>query len=263
MPNQTTTTIDLIKPSSDLAAKPAIRSMLDKGQNVTILAKNLAKSLPELKHLGELPIYGVRCLKSGASIVYTPSVYRTSEGLKVCVPDLNASITDVLSLVEISLAENDIFCILTDGKINLKCSLSLDIDALNRLKSLKALSSETFKAEDIPENVAELIKERPSLELTLDNLKQNITYEIISHDGYSKKFETPLISVKAENGDILQNVITNSDLRKYGEIGALFQIVLVENLSIEKTINGKKTKEAVKKYHIKWLDASLDLDLDA
>jgi hypothetical protein len=259
MGNQTNIVIDLIKPSSDLAAKPAIRKILDKGQNVILLAKNLAKSLPELKHLGDLPIYGVRLSKNGGTVTYMPSLYRTSKGLEVCIPDLNASVTNILSLVEINLADNNIYCILTDGKINLKCNLSLDIDGLSRLKSLKALSKETFKAEDVPDNVAELIKERPALELPLDNLTLNTTYEIISNDGYSKKFQTPLISVKSEDGQLLQNVITNSDLRKYGDIGALFQIVLAETITIEKIINGKKIKETVKKFHIKWLDASLEL----
>jgi len=250
-------TIDLIKPSSDLAAKPAIRSLLDKGQNVTILAKNLAKSLPELKHLEDLPIYGIRQLKNGGTVPYMPSVYRTSKGLEICIPDLNASVTNVLTLSSICLSENDVHCILTDGKINLKCNLSLDLDGLNRLKSLKALSSDTFKSEDIPENVAELIKERPILELPLSNLELEKTYEVISHDGHSKQFSTPLISVKSEDGQVYQNIITNSDLRKYGEIGALFQIVLVETLKVKKD---KKTEEQ-KKYHIKWLDASLEIDM--
>ena len=259
MPNQVLT-IDLIKPSSDLAAKPAIRSILDKGQNVTILAKNLTKSLPEIKHLGELPIYGVRSLKNGGSVVYTPSIYRTSKGIEVCIPDLNASVTDVLQVSLISLAENNVYCLLTDGKINLKCNLSIDLDGFYRFQRLNGLSEETFTLETIPSEISELIKERPILELPLSNLELNKTYEIISKDGYSKQFETPLIGLKSEDGKIYQNVITNADLRKYGDIGQMFQIVLIETITKDK--KNKKGKETINKYHIKWLDASLDLDMD-
>jgi len=251
-------TIDLIKPSSDLAAKPAIRSLLDKGQNVTILAKNLAKSLPELKHLEDLPIYGIRQLKNGVTVPYMPSVYRTSKGLEVCIPDLNASVTNVLTFSSICLSENDLHCVLTDGKVNLKCNLSLDLDGLNRLKQMKGLSGETFTLETIPNEVSELIKERPILELPLSNLELNKTYEVISHDGVTKEHSTPLISVKSEDGQVYENIITNSDLRKYGDLGAQFQIALVETLKVKK--DGKKTEEQ-KKYHIKWLDASLEIDM--
>lgn len=255
MANQTKI-IDLIKPSSDIQANPKIQSMLEKG-NVTILAKNLVKSLPELKPLGDLPVYGIRKLKDGGTVCYTPSLYRTSNGLKVCLPDLNASETNLLTLVSICLSENDAHCILTDGKINLKCNLGIELDGLNRLKGMKSIHSETFNADDIPENVASIIRERPILELPLSNLDLNKTYEIISHDGHSKKYETPLIGLLAEDGTELHNVITNADLRRYGTIGASFKITLIEDVKVKKD----KKNEIMKKYHISWSDASIDLDL--
>lgn len=249
--------IDLVSKKDEILINPKVLEALEKGQGYTIRAKNLVKSFPGIASLEDLPIYRAITSKSGLSVVLMPSIFKTEDGLKVCIPDTNASLTSLLKVDSIFLSlEDESYCILTDGKeCFLKCNLSIDKTALKRYAIADKLTLGDYTLETLPEDLATVFRDRPKLELPLDNLEILKPYTIIGENGKSKKFDTPLISVKDEQGNILENLITNANLEKNGSIGRSFKIIKIESYTKKvKTDKGKEKEEKQKKYFIQWLD---------
>ena len=243
----TTELIDLQKIAQKLINNEKIIESAKK-QKTLIKACNLAEKIPTLKSLGDLPLISIAMNKSGNLQALTICLYRDGEKAVFCLPDLNATVTDLLILESFKTGKLG-FCIATnrDKTIRLKCAIANSESHLIELE---------FQDESDIEGIAKnldisYLKERPILEIPLKSLEINKVYTATKIGSFSKQFKTPLIDLEDESGNQFFNVITNSFLARYAdEIGKKFKIISI----VEETQKVKGKTQKITKVNILPLD---------
>ena len=243
----TTELIDLQEISQKLLNNPAIIESAKK-QKTLIKASNICNKIPSLKSLGDLPLISIGLNRQGNLQALTICLYQEDKKAVFCLPDLNASVTDLLSLESFKTGKQG-FAIATnrDKSIRLKIAISNSLGHLAELEFEDKLG-----IEGIAKNLdLSWLKERPILEIPLKSLEQNIVYSITRIGHFSKQFKTPLIDVKDESGNQFFNVITNSFLARYAdEIGKKFKITSI----VEETQKIKGKTQKITKVNVLPLD---------
>ncbi len=229
--------IDLSEIAQKLVNNPTIIETAKK-QRVTIKGFKLAEKIPSLKSLENLPLISFFLNKNGSLQALTICLYRDGQKPVFCLPDLNATVTDLLFLESFKTGKQG-YAIATnrDKTIRLKTAISNSLEHLAELEFEDKLAIEGI-AEKLD---ISWLKERPILEIPLKSLEQNIVYSITRIGHFSKQFKTPLIDVKDESGNEFFNIITNSFLARYSdEIGKKFKITSI----VEETqkVKGKTQK---------------------
>lgn len=209
-----------------------------KKQKTLIKASNISNKIPSLKSLGDLPLISIGLSKQGNLQALTICLYRDNQKPVFCLPDLNATVTDLLFLESFKTGKQG-YAIATnrDKSIRLKTAISNSLEHLAELEFEDKLGIEGI-AEKLD---ISWLKERPILEIPLKSLEQNTVYSITRIGHFSKQFKTPLIDVKDESENEFFNVITNSFLARYSdEIGKKFKITSI----VEETqkVKGKTQK---------------------
>ena len=234
----TTELIDLQKIAQKLINNEKIIENAKK-QKTLIKASNLSNKIPSLKSLGDdLPLISIAMNKSGNLQALTICLYRDGQKAVFCLPDLNATVTDLLILESFKTGKQG-YCIATnqDKSIRLKCAIANSENHLIELEFEDKLGYEGIGEKlDIS-----WLKERPILEIPLKSLEINTVYTVTKIGSFSKQFKTPLIDLENESGNRFFNVITNSFLARYAEIGKKFKIVSIVE-ETQKNNNGKTQK---------------------
>jgi hypothetical protein len=228
----TTELIDLQEIAQKLLNNPTIIESAKK-QKTLIKASNICNKIPSLKSLGDLPLISIAMNKQGNLQALIICLYRDGQKAVFCLPDLNATVTDLLFLESFKTGKQG-YAIASnrDKSIRLKTAISNSLEHLSELEFEDKLGIEGIaKKFDIS-----WLKERPILEIPLKSLEQNIVYSITRIGHFSKQFKTPLIDVKDESGNEFFNIITNSFLARYSdEIGKKFKItsIVEENQKVK------------------------------
>jgi hypothetical protein len=255
------TIVDLIAKKESVLLKQSVIDTLDKGLACTIIAKKLLKSFPTLASLGDMPMYRVMPSKTGETLILMPALYNTDKGLKACLPDATATISETLKVDSFYLSlEDDCYVIFTDGnECFIKCSLFVNKDKLKIFVEEYEFILGEYNLESIPEDLLEIFRERPKIVQTLSNLTLKEAYTIKKLDDYyvnkEKNFKTLLVNVSDDKGNIIENILTNSEIAKKGKLERSFKIIRSETIKEKvKDAKGKKIEQSKTTHFIQWLD---------
>ena len=242
-----TEVIDLQEIAQKLLNNPTIIESAKK-QKTLIKASKLSNKIPSLKSLGDLPLISIGLGKQGNLQSLIVCIYRDGQKPVFCLPDLNATVTDLLFLESFKTGKQG-YAIATnrDKSIRLKTAISNSLDHLAQLEFEDKLGIEGI-AEKLD---ISYLKERPILEIPLKSLEINKVYTVTKIGHFSKQFKSPLIDVKDESGNEFFNVISNSFLARYAdEIGKKFKITSI----VEETQKVKGKTQKITKVNILPLD---------
>lgn len=192
----------------------------------TVTAAALAGKIPALAPLGDIVLFRLRLARTGLIECDTVGIWVGDDGaVGVYSPDLRS-----IPGAEIQTWNGTIkgIAIVAINGIALETGFNPSDDALG-IVTEKGLEAPELSGEGTPP--ANLVAPIPQPEIPLhsEEIQTGKSYEIVAMGKHSKKFQTPMLDVKnLETGEILSNVICNSELEKiassYG-IGAKFQIV--------------------------------------
>ena len=247
--------IDLVKFSSSILDNPTIQEKLSKNIPVILTGKNLLGKLPDLKPLENLSLLQVKKSKNGLPMVLVPTVYLENKELVVCLPDLNASITDNLVIQSLNIVHNDSYAIVSNKENSVFLKINI---GLNSVAVTQCLIDEKIGLVDIKDFLLDeylyLFKQRPIIELSLSVLDLHTDYQILTlGDNSSKEYDTPLMAVKnVKTGKVFENVLTNADINRNGEVNSIFQIINSQDFKTTKKQGKKDVTSLQTKYFIKW-----------
>lgn len=247
--------IDLVKFSSSILDNPTIQEKLSQNIPVILTGKNLLGKLPDLKPLENLSLLQVKKSKNGLPMVLVPNIYLENKKLVVCLPDLNASITDDLVIQNLNIVHNDSYAIVSNKENSVFLKINI---GLNSVAVTQCLIDETIGLVDIKDFLLDeylyLFKQRPIIELPLSVLDLHTDYQILTlGDNSSKEYDTPLMAVKnVKTGKVFENVLTNADINRNGEVNSIFQIINSQEFKTTKKQGKKEVTSLQTKYFIKW-----------
>jgi len=216
-----------------------------KSNSLIITAKKLATKLPELTKLGNLPLILISHRKKVYQTLL-PAIYRLNDEIVITLPDLNCSVTKEFEIESFKIEQYSTAIIKhKKSEVLLKINLGVNIDF--KFKMLDDfLDTLEGKGEEL---TTDMLLKKPFPEKPLKVLKKGETYTIISHHKKSKEFKTTMIDVKDSLGNVIENVICNSDLARYAiNNGEKFKIRDIKEVK-QKILTGKdkgKTKAIIK-----------------
>lgn len=191
---------------------------------ILLSVHQILKKMPELKSL-PLDMTLFRLRQNGQTFECdTLSVYATSEGEPMIYqPDLEPLTGFSFTRYKTGISG---YCdIKYDKGLELRIGISANDEHITALveQNSKGIESE---GQPLPHYLRQV--PQPEIPIYSDVLPMDTALIILSDGLKSRKFNTPLVTVKAPNGEIFKNVICNSDLERilesYG-VGAEFKIV--------------------------------------
>jgi hypothetical protein len=210
---------------------------------VIILGASLSKKFPELKPLDDTPLISIR-EKDGLLVSLIPCIYRNPENdtAVVCLPDINASITDLFEVVSFKTGKNN-HSILKHDNVLLKGAIATNQDYAIELSNLEI---DGHESEGLPDS--SILRDRPSIELPLHTIPLQTVFKIISKGKKTKKHDTEMIDIVSEKDKTLTfyNVICNAELSRLIETGCK-KFKLTEHIKLSRNVEkiddyGKKKK---------------------
>lgn len=230
--NTTTQTIDLHEIALKLLANDAIVSKIN-DVGLVFTAKQLAKKLPQLEALENIPLIALRKDSNNNNIYLLPTLYSDRDDFVVCLPDLNRSVCDRFKVESWQIGDVSNCLLSIDSDIMLKCAIACTREILDDIRSefegqLEGEGTDTLKTL--------WFKQKPQIELPLRSLPIGTAFEVISAAGRSRKYSTPMVNLKDSSRNEYHNVITNSALRNLIDSGCQeFMIKEILEIKQEKT----------------------------
>lgn len=193
----------------------------------TLTAAALAGKIPALAPLGDTVLFRLRLARTGLIECDTIGIWVGDDGaVGVYSPDLRPIPGAEIQTWNATIKGQTILII---KGVALETGFNPSDDALS-IYTVKQdlLDPDLVGTNTPPANLVAPIPQ-PEMPLHSEEIETGKSYEIVAMGKLSKKFQTPMVEVKnLETGEILSNVICNSELEKiassYG-IGAKFQIV--------------------------------------
>ena len=205
-----------------------------------VTAKELARKIPYLEILGDMPLVQLSSTNDGYRYL-TPSIYSKEGKPIVVMPDINATVSNEFEIV--SWMAGDVNRAVIKHKVH---DVLLDAAILFTPQTLEMIQVDfdnRLEGQGIDTLEPRWLKPAPEIELPLRSLPIDIVFTIIDEsDRRSKQYNTQLLDLKDEKGNVYKNVITNSDLRNLFADGCQqFKIISVENVNHEnqKSKSGK------------------------
>ena len=220
---------DLQQIALKLLANKAICCKIN-ATGLVFTATQLGKVLPVLKPLGKMPLISLIKDQNENHTYLVPTIYSASEEIVVCLPDLNRSVTSLLTIESWRSGDVNSCVLKAEGDIILKCAIAVTRDFLDDIRSefngqLEGEGTNTLKPL--------WLKEKPQIELPLRTLPVGEAFEIIDLAGRSRKYSTPMVNLKDSSGNEYHKVITNSALRNLIDSGCQ-EFMIKEILEVKK-----------------------------
>lgn len=200
------------------------KKVIESGKPMLITVQQLAKKMPELQTLpSDIPIFRLRqagqAFECDSLAVYVgpdgePTVYQ---------PDLEA--LPGFSFIRYKTGIGGYCDIEYEKGLELRIAISVSDD---HIVELVEQNSKGLEAEGSPLPHYLRLVPQPEIPIYSDVLPMNTELTILSNGLKSRKYETPMVTVKAPNGEVFKNVICNADLQRIVEthgLGAKFKIV--------------------------------------
>lgn len=217
-----------------------IVAALRKGDKV-ITALELARKIPYLECLGNMPLVQLSSTDNGDRYL-VPSVYCKDHKPVIVLPDINATVSDDFDLV--SWQGGDVNTAVIKHKehgVLLSAAISFNTQTLDMIK---VDFDNLLEGQGIDSLQAHWLKPAPEIELPLRSLPINTVFTILGQsDRRSKQYNTLLLNLEDDKGNVYKNVITNSELRNlFADGEEKFKIISVETVNVEDR-KSKSTKE--------------------
>ena len=221
---KTATQMNLLEIANQLAlTAKGLQKKVDSDGFVTVTATQLSGKMPELKVLKDTAIFRLRkgddCYKADTLTAYTDD----NGEAKLYSADLS-ELTGFTALKYKSGISGHIDIQHKSG-LELKISISTND---NHILELEETQSSGFEGEGMPKPDYLRLVPQPETPLYSDVLPHNVEIEILSNGRKSRKYETPLVTVKLPDGKIVKDVICNAALQRIYESsgnGSKFKIV--------------------------------------
>lgn len=206
----------------------------------------LSKHIKELKELlpDNTPIFKVYRDKNGLIGYLTLAIYQDNNQPIVVLPNQNADNTDLFSIKSFKIENGLITATINHLEINLIVPV-----VLSDKGKLFVIDNPNYEVSIDNFNYL-FLKDRPNLEVPLRNLEIGKIYEIINTGKKSNQYNTPLIDIKNEDGQIIKNVICNSFLALFSantDNSRKFTITEINEVK-RKVDTGKKKKDGTPKW---------------
>ncbi|MBW4607095.1 MAG: hypothetical protein KME22_07690 [Hassallia sp. WJT32-NPBG1] len=192
------------------------------GQAINVPASMIATKIPDLKVLGENPIFRLKKTEDGYK-ADTAGVWLNNDGeSNLYYSDFE--IMEGFTPIRYKTGINGWVEIKHKSGLELKISISTNDDHILELSSQE---SEGIEGEGMPNPAYLRLIPQPETPLYSSELPHNIEFTIISNGKFSRKYNTPLVTIKSESGKVFKDVICNAALQRiykeYGQ-GAKFKI---------------------------------------
>ena len=212
---------------------------LQKGDKV-VTAKELARKIPYLEILGDMPLIQFSSTDDGYRYL-TPSIYCKDGKPVVVLPDINATISNDFKIVSWQAGDvNNTVIKHKQHDVLLGAAISFTSQTL---EMIQVDFDNRLEGQDIDTLEPRWLKPAPEIELPLRSLPINTVFSILGEsERRSKQYNTQLLNLKDDTGNVYKNVITNSDLRNLFADGCQqFKIISVETVNVEnqKSKSGK------------------------
>lgn len=222
----TAKTINLLEIGNQLAlSAKGLQKKVDEnnGQPINISASMLVGKISEFKVLGENPVFRLRKTEDGYR-TDSPSVWVNDNGeSNLYYP--NFEIMEGFTALKYKSGINGWVDIKHISGMILRISITSHEDHTLELSSK---NSEGVEGEGMPKPSYLRLIPQPEMPLYSDELTHDIEFTIISNGKFSRKYSTPLVTIKSESGKVFKDVICNSALQRiykeHGE-GAKFKII--------------------------------------
>jgi hypothetical protein len=221
----TSKTINLIEIGNQLAltAKGLQKKVDDSNEALNISASLLLGKIPDLKIISEKSILRLKKTEDGYKCD-TPSTWLDDSGEVVfCYTDFSP-MEDFTAIKHKSGISGWVDVKHKSGLI-LRIGITV---SESHLEDLEVDESDGYEGDGMPLPSYLRLIPQPETPLYDSKLPHNVEFTIISNGKFSRKYQTPLVTIKSENGEIFKDVICNSSLNRiyknYGN-GAKFKIV--------------------------------------
>ena len=221
---KTTAQINLLEIANQLAlTAKGLQKKVDSDGFVIVTASQLAGKMPELKVLNDTAIFRLRkgddCYKAD-----TLTAYSDDNGeARLYSADLT-ELTD-FTAIKYKSGISGFIDIKHKSGLELKISISTNDD---HILELEEAQKPGIDGEGMPNPDYLRLVPQPETPLYSDVLPHNVEIEILSNGRKSRKFETPLVTIKLPDGKIIKDVICNAALERIYQDsgkGAKFKIV--------------------------------------
>lgn len=218
------TQINLLEIANQLAlTAKSLQKKVDDDGYVIVTASQLSGKIPELKVLENTAIFRLR----KSDDVYkadTLTAFTDDNGVAKLY---SADLTELSNFTAIKYKSgiSGYIDIKHDTGLKLKISISYSDD---HILELEGENSSGFEGKGMPNPSYLKLVPQPETPLYSDILPHDVEIEILSNGRKSRKFDTPLVTVKLPDGKIIKDVISNATLQRIYEShgnGAKFKIV--------------------------------------
>ena len=177
------------------------------GQPINIPALMLVSKISELKVLGDNPIFRLRKTEDGYK-ADSPSVWVNDNGeANLYYP--NFEIMEGFNALKYKSGINGWVDVKHVSGLELRISITTNDEHTLELSSKE---SEGIESEGLPNPSYLRLIPQPETPLYSDELAHNEEFTIISNGKFSRKYSTPLMTIKSESGKVFKDVICNSAL---------------------------------------------------
>ncbi len=217
--------INLIEIGNQLAltAKGLQKKVDDSTEPLNIQASLLVAKIPELKVVADKAILRLRKTEDGYK-ADAPSAWLNDNGEAIlCYTDF-APMEDFTAIKHKSGIGGWVDAKHKSGLI-LKISITTNQE---HLEDLESNDSDGYEGEGLPLPSYLRLIPQPETPLHDDKLPLDTELTIISNGKFSRKYQTPLVTIKSATGEIFKDVICNSAVKRIYDThgnGAKFKIV--------------------------------------
>lgn len=218
------TQINLLEIANQLAlTAKSLQKKADDDGYVIVTASQLSGKIPELKVLENTAIFRLR---------KSDDIYK-ADTLTAFADDngearlYSADLTELSGFTSIKYKSgiSGYIDIKHETGLALKISISYSDD---HILELEGENISGYEAKGMPKPSYLRLLPQPETPLYSEILPHNVEIEIVSNGKKSRKYDTPLVSVKLPDGKIILNIICNATLQRIYEshgVGARFKIV--------------------------------------
>lgn len=220
---QTITNLSQLASQLATTAKGLHAKVKESKQPLTLTASQLAAKIPTLEGLGETVVFRLREMRNGLISADTLGVWVGEDGkVGVYSPDLTP--VKKAKILSYNSGINGFTIVEIEG-LQFQIGFNPSQSHIEELVNLKVTG---IDGEGSPKVDMVAPIPQPEIPIYSDEIPQNVTLKIVGVGKLSRKFSSPMVDIETPTGEVLKNVICNSDLSRISETygkGATFKIV--------------------------------------
>lgn len=224
-------TLNLIIIATNLLNNERFVAKLQKCDRV-ITAKELSKKIAYLECLGDMPLIQLGISDNGYRYLI-PSVYCKDGKPVIVLPDIKATVSNEFEIVRWKAGDVN-NAVIKHKKHDVLLGVAI-LFTTQTLEMIQVDFNNDLEGKGLDSLEPRWLKPAPEIELPLRSLPMDTKFRILGEsDRRSKQYNTQLLNLEDDKGNVYKNVITNSELRNLFAEGCLqFKIISVEPVNVE------------------------------